>query len=94
MWIKSSFAIPAVAVSSFCIISGTTPAHADLGDQLFKLLPDDGAGVLDLFDFLCFQNSFVNAEPYACDCDTSTGQLVCDLFDFLCFQDAFVGGCP
>ena len=53
-----------------------------------------GVGVLDVFDFLCFQNSFVNGEPYACDCDTSTGPLVCDLFDFLCFQDAFVGGCP
>jgi len=50
--------------------------------------------VLDLFDFLCFQGSFVSGEPYACDCDTSTGPLVCDLFDFLCFQDAFVGGCP
>ena len=53
-----------------------------------------GAGVLDLFDFLCWQNSFVNAEPYACDCDTSTGNGVCDVFDFLCFQSAFVGGCP
>jgi Beta-propeller repeat len=53
-----------------------------------------GIGVLDVFDFLCFQNSFVNAEPYACDCDTSTGVGVCDVFDFLCFQDAFVGGCP
>ena len=53
-----------------------------------------GAGVLDLFDFLCFQNSFVNGEPYACDCDTTTGPLVCDLFDFLCFQNAFVAGCP
>ena len=37
---------------------------------------------------------FVNTEPYACDCDTSTGLLVCDLFDFLCFQNAFVSGCP
>ena len=53
-----------------------------------------GPGILDLFDFLCFQNSFVNGEPYACDCDTSTGNGVCDLFDFLCFQNAFVGGCP
>ena len=53
-----------------------------------------GVGVLDLFDFLCFQGSFVNGEPYACDCNTTTGPLVCDLFDFLCFQDAFVGGCP
>ena len=52
-----------------------------------------GVGVLDIFDFLCFQDSFVNGEPYACDCNTSTGP-VCDIFDFLCFQDAFVAGCP
>jgi hypothetical protein len=52
-----------------------------------------GPGVLDVFDFLCFQNSFVSGEPYACDCDTTTGPLVCDVFDFLCFQDAFVVGC-
>ena len=53
-----------------------------------------GVGVLDIFDFLCFQNSFVSSESYACDCDTSTGPLVCDILDFLCFQDAFVSGCP
>ena len=53
-----------------------------------------GFGVLDIFDFLCFQHAFVTADPYACDCDTSTGQGVCDIFDFLCFQDAFVAGCP
>ncbi len=55
--------------------------------------PNGGAGVLDIFDFLCFQDSFVSGEPYACDCDTSTGPI-CDIFDFLCFQDAFVSGCP
>ncbi len=80
------------------------------GGEIFKIVPDGvspvpctcyadcdqstGVGVLDVFDFLCFQNSFVNAEPYACDCDTSTGPGVCDIFDFLCFQDAFVAGCP
>jgi len=53
-----------------------------------------GPGVLDVFDFLCFQNSFVAGNPYACDCDTSTGPGVCDVFDFLCFQNAFVAGCP
>ena len=56
----------------------------------------DGSATLDLFDFLCFQNSFVLGETYACDCDTTTGTNppVCDIFDFLCFQNAFVGGCP
>ncbi len=50
----------------------------------------DGAGGLDLFDFLCFTNSFVANGEYA-DCDGSGGW---DLFDFLCFTNAFVGGCP
>jgi Alkaline phosphatase PhoX len=53
-----------------------------------------GPGVLDVFDFLCFQNAFVNADPYACDCDTTTGPLVCDMLDFICFQDTFFAGCP
>ena len=55
-----------------------------------------GFGTLEIFDFLCFQNSFVNSEPYACDCDITTGTNppVCDIFDFLCFQNAFVNGCP
>lgn len=53
-----------------------------------------GCGVLDIFDFLCFQDSFVIGSAYACDCDTTTGPLVCDIFDFLCYQDAFVSGCP
>ena len=45
MWFKSSLTIPAVAAISFCLIGGTstTPVYADLGDQLFKLLADDGA---------------------------------------------------
>ena len=50
-----------------------------------------GLGVLDIFDFLCFQNSFVSGEPYACECDPDPA---CDIFDFLCFQNAFVAGCP
>jgi hypothetical protein len=49
-----------------------------------------GAGVLDVFDFLCFQDAFVNRDPYA-DCTSDT---MFDIFDFLCFQDAFIAGCP
>ncbi len=50
MWFKSSFTLPAVAAISFCLIGVTVaaPAFADLGDQLAKLLPDDGAAN-DLF---------------------------------------------
>ena len=53
-----------------------------------------GVGILDIFDFLCFQDSFVAGESYACDCDTTAGQGICDIFDFLCFQEAFVSACP
>ena len=52
-----------------------------------------GVGVLDIFDFLAFQASFVEGDPSACECDTSTGSGVCDVFDFLCFQAAFAAGC-
>jgi DNA-binding beta-propeller fold protein YncE len=53
-----------------------------------------GRGMLDIFDFLCFQNRYTQSEPYACDCDLSTGNGVCDIFDFLCFQNEFSAGCP
>lgn len=48
-----------------------------------------GAGVMDVFDFLCFQSAFVGFDPYA-DCD---GDGLLNIFDFLCFQDAFTAGC-
>jgi hypothetical protein len=50
----------------------------------------DGTGVLDFFDFLCFQDAFAAGEQYA-DCD---GTGVLDFFDFLCFQNEFAAGCP
>lgn len=53
-----------------------------------------GMGVLDIFDFLCFQTRFAKGDAYACSCDLSTGLNVCDVFDFLCFQMRFVEGCP
>jgi hypothetical protein len=53
-----------------------------------------GAGLLDIFDFLCFQNRYTAGHPYACDCDRTTGGGTCDVFDFLCFQNAFAAGCP
>ena len=46
MSFKSSFtvaAVAAVAAISLYLVGGTTPAYADLGDQLFKLLANDGA---------------------------------------------------
>ena len=77
---------------------GGTPPNANRGavrvlflDGVTCYADCDGNGTLDIFDFLCFQNSFVLGESYACDCDPDP---VCDIFDFLCFQNAFVAGCP
>jgi Beta-propeller repeat len=71
---------------------------AKMGEELLPCYADcdqsTGARVLDIFDFLCFQNGFVNSQPYACDCDVITGPGVCDIFDFLCFQNHFAVGCP
>lgn len=55
--------------------------------------PVTGAGVLDIFDYLCFLNAFHANDPYACDCDLSTGAGVCDVLDFICFLNAFALGC-
>lgn len=49
----------------------------------------DKPPVLDIFDFLCFGNMFMQRDPYAnCNNDAHF-----DIFDFLCFQDAFAEGC-
>lgn len=49
-----------------------------------------GRGSRRVFDFLCFQNAFVQGDPFA-DC---TGDGSFDVLDFLCFQNAFAIGCP
>lgn len=53
-----------------------------------------GVGILDILDFLCFQNAFDAGDPFACNFDAGTGPSVCDVFDFLVFQNAFSAGCP
>ena len=48
----------------------------------------NGDGVLDIFDFLAFQNAFAAGDPLA-DYD---GDCRLTIFDFLAFQNAFGGG--
>jgi len=71
-------------------LSGIASRNSCLPDCYADCDTASGAGVLDIFDFLCFQDAFVQSDPYA-DCD---GNTVYDIFDFLCFQDAFTTGCP
>lgn len=52
----------------------------------------DDNHVLDIFDFLAFQNLYAALDPRA-DLDQSTGAGVFDIFDFLAFQNLFAQGC-
>jgi len=78
---------------TFHMAGGVSSPYVARRDTCFCYADCDeasGAGVLDIFDFLCFQNAFVNGDAFA-DCD---GSQTLDILDFLCFQDSFVMGCP
>jgi len=49
--------------------------------------------VLNVNDFLCFQNRFASGDSYA-NCDGSTTPPVLNVNDFVCFQTRFAAGCP
>ncbi|UYV12313.1 MAG: hypothetical protein NCW75_13560 [Phycisphaera sp.] len=76
------------------LIGGTTEEFPDPGFATIVVRTDcladlDGNAELDVFDFLAFQNFFIDASPVA-DLDAD-GDLT--LFDFLAFQNAFDAGC-
>jgi hypothetical protein len=52
-----------------------------------------GAPVLNVNDFICFQNRFAAGDPYA-NCDGSTVAPALNVNDFVCFQARFAAGCP
>ena len=80
-WTTGSFGPPpAGATDAYIIHYAADGCYADC----------DASGVLDFFDFLCFQNQFALGDP-AADCD---GTGILDIFDFLCFQNEFAAGCP
>jgi len=51
------------------------------------------APVLNVNDFICFQNLFAAGDP-AANCDASTTPPVLNVNDFVCFSNAFAAGCP
>jgi subtilisin family serine protease len=73
---------PQVDADFALVVSGVEPGTC---------YPDCNAdGVLDVQDFGCFTNAFINASPYA-DCNADG---VLDTTDFGCFVNAFIVGCP
>jgi hypothetical protein len=51
------------------------------------------APILNIADFVCFQQKFAAGDPYA-NCDGSTAPPVLNIADFVCFQQHFAAGCP
>jgi hypothetical protein len=51
------------------------------------------APILNVSDFICFQNKFAGGSPYA-NCDGSTIEPILNILDFICFQNAYAAGCP
>ncbi|MFN0134343.1 MAG: GC-type dockerin domain-anchored protein [Phycisphaerales bacterium] len=51
------------------------------------------APVLNVADFICFQNHYAAGDAYA-NCDNSTTPPVLNVADFICFLNAFAAGCP
>jgi len=49
----------------------------------------DGNGLLNVLDFVCFQNEWTQQTDLG-DCDDNGSY---DVLDFVCFQNAFVAGC-
>jgi hypothetical protein len=81
------------AIPDSCEIAAGAEEDADgdgIPDSCQVCEPDiNGDGILDLFDFLAFQNLFVAQDPKA-DFDHNG---VFDLFDFLAYQNSFLAGC-
>ena len=48
--------------------------------------------LLNVNDFVCFQNRFAAGDSYA-NCDGSTTAPVLNINDFVCFQSRFAAGC-
>jgi hypothetical protein len=52
-----------------------------------------GVPILNVNDFLCFQNLYAQGSSLA-NCDNSTTEPTLNVLDFICFQSAFATGCP
>jgi hypothetical protein len=51
------------------------------------------APVLNVNDFLCFQNRYAAGDSYA-NCDGSTAPPILNVNDFTCFLNRYAVGCP
>jgi hypothetical protein len=73
---------------SFRVDGTQLPAACYANCDSSTLLP-----VLNILDFICFQNKFAQGNTYA-NCDGSTTPPVLNVADFTCFMNRYIQGCP
>jgi hypothetical protein len=92
----NSAAVPAGITTDLCG-NPRSAGVVDMGATEFQCYANcDGstiAPVLNVNDFICFQNRFAAGDSYA-NCDGSTIAPVLNVNDFICFQTQFAAGCP
>jgi len=68
---------------------GNDRLMVNLGGESVCIADCDDNGVLNILDFVCFQNEWQNQTDKG-DCD---GNGTYNILDFVCFQNEFVAGC-
>ncbi|MCA9279533.1 MAG: hypothetical protein H6815_01115 [Phycisphaeraceae bacterium] len=76
MYVASRFVV-------YRVMQGTQPPEPCYADC-------DGSGSLNIFDYICFGNAYVN-ELVTADCNED---CKLDVFDYICYGNAYVAGCP
>jgi hypothetical protein len=84
------FGSSAVAGASGDDVNGPYSGSAYLFDASTCAADINGDGVLNILDFVCFQQQWQAMSPLG-DCDDNE---VFNILDFVCFQGEFVAGCP
>ncbi len=84
-WLPISQALGFESDLSFTVLGSQPSCYANC-DQ------STAAPLLNLADFVCFENRLAQGDSYA-NCDPSTTPPVLNILDFLCFQQRFSAGC-
>ncbi|MFN0134175.1 MAG: hypothetical protein ACKVW3_16800 [Phycisphaerales bacterium] len=79
--------LPSSGDFGFVLCGNATPPNCYANCDQSTLAP-----ILNVNDFICFQNAFAAGNSYA-NCDASTIAPVLNVNDFVCFQNRFAAGC-
>jgi hypothetical protein len=87
LWVGGSFlSVAGVGSVNVAELRACAPCYANCDGST-------AAPVLNIADFVCFQQRFAAGDSYA-NCDGSTTPPVLNIGDFVCFGQRFAAGCP